>query len=68
MFGGFFDFFKSFRNIEISNKNKPDIKTVTFDSEGNVVNYPTGNPKDGTPEEVKRAAKELYERIQKYVK
>lgn len=68
MFGSIIGFFKSFGKIEITNKNKPDVKTVTFDSEGNVINYPTGNPKDGTPEEVKRAAKELYEKIQSYVK
>lgn len=65
MFGSFFNFF---RNLKITNKDKPDVKTVSFDSEGNVINYPTGNPKDGTPAAVKEAAKSLYDTIQKHVK
>jgi hypothetical protein len=51
-----------FRN-KVSNQNKPDHSTVTFDSEGNVINHPSNNPADGTPEEVKRQAKALYEKV-----
>lgn len=60
-----FSFIKSIfsRVGKVSNANKPDIKTVTFDSEGNVVNFPTGNPSDGTPEEVKKLAKNLYDKV-----
>ena len=49
----------------ISNADKPDTKTVTFDSEGNVVNHPSGNPSDGTPQEIKKLAKNLYEKVEK---
>lgn len=59
----FFSKFFSFFGSKVSNANKPDIKTVTFDSEGNVVNFPTDNPSDGTPEEVKKLAKNLYDRV-----
>lgn len=60
----FFKFFSIFRG-KVSNADKPDTKTVTFDSEGNVVNFPTDNPSDGTPEEIKKLAKNLYSKVEK---
>ena len=60
----FSDIFLKIRT-KVSNAEKPDTKTVTFDSDGNVVNYPSGNPTDGTPEEIKKLAKKLYEKVEK---
>lgn len=61
----FFSKIFSVFSSKVSNKDKPDVKTVTFDSEGNVVNYPSGNPSDGTPEEIKKLAKNLYDKVDK---
>lgn len=69
MFTNFFkNIFSKVNLNNISNKDKPDVKTVSFDSEGNIINSPTGNPKDGTPEEVKKVAKELYNKLNKVIK
>ena len=58
----FLDKIKSFFNTK--KEEKPDIKTVSFDSEGNVINHPTFNPTDGTPAEIKKLAKNLYNKIE----
>jgi hypothetical protein len=66
-----FEYFRSlFERVssKISNKNKPDENKVTFDSDGNIINHPTGNPRDGTPAEVKALAKKLFEEVQKHRK
>jgi hypothetical protein len=59
----FFDKIKGF--FTTKKEEKPDIKTVSFDSEGNVINHPTYNPNDGTPAEIKKIAKNLYSKIEK---
>ena len=70
MFEYFRSFFDKVNNIssKVSNKDKSETKTVTFDSDGNVVDKSGGkygNPSDGTPEEIRKLAKNLYEKIEK---